>query len=321
MPSGLFFFLDLIETINSRFEEDKLTPVWVSIEQGSITCAHGMSLSTENSLHDVELDAVLVPGCWGNGNIAELIDIQRTTIESLKKLDTSVAIWSYCTGVAIHAATGRLDNKWATAAWWMESYVREHFKKVIWNTSLPFVHSNGAATSSAANGHILIFQNLIQVKFGDAIAREVSKFMLLPRPYVKHLPFRKVDLVYLHDKLMKKIFIWANRQDAKQITVASLANYLNLTERTLARKVNNAIGQSVSKFIEQVKINQACELLVFTPMNINEISDYLGYTDDSNFRRTFKRLVDTSPKVYREKYKKHTEIIKSEEDKENYNYE
>jgi transcriptional regulator GlxA family with amidase domain len=314
MPSGLFYFLDLVKTVNSRFAFDELEVLWVAEQAGPIACAHGMSVQAGYSFTEVELDALLIPGFWGEGNIEELMLVHQPLVEQLKQLPKSMAFWSYCTGVALHAATHRLNHQRATITWWMAEYAKKRCPTVAWHNNLSCIYNKDSATSSGANGYIQIFQHLIQSKFGDAFAREVSKFMVLPRPYLEHLPFREVDLVYLEDKLMKKIFLWTDKQAAKDLTVANLAQYLNLSERTLARRVSEAMDKSVMKFMEQIKINQASEQLIFTSLPINIVSETLGYSGDNDFRRTFKRLTGLTPKSYRDKYRKDNELAEVQRD-------
>ena len=314
MPSGLLYFVDMVGTVNTRLNEEKFKVVWVALEPGVITCAHGIPMNASHALADTELDALLIPGFWGVGELEELLAQQASLVEHLKAVPQSVRFWSYCAGVALHAASNRLKDQRATITWWMADYAKQYLSHVKWHNNYACIYADYGATSSGANGSVQIFQHLIQDELGESVSREVSKFMVLPRPYLEYLPYRDVDLIYLDDPMMKKIFYWADKQEARDLTVVKLAEYLNLTERTLARKVNDAVGTSVLKFLEQMKINQAAEQLVFTNQTINKISDDLGYTDDSNFRRTFKRLTGMTPKTYRDKYRDKDELAEVQRD-------
>lgn len=52
-------------------------------------------------------------------------------------------------------------------------------------------------------------------------------------------------------------------------------------------------------YVNNMRINAAKLLLTNTHMNVQEISDHLGYTNSNYFSTVFKRTVEMSPREYR----------------------
>ncbi|MEJ2404623.1 MAG: helix-turn-helix domain-containing protein [Candidatus Thiodiazotropha sp.] len=303
MPAGLFAFADLLESANKRLDQNFFELLWVSHDLKPVRCSHGNVLTAQFRLEDSSLDALLVPGLWGDADISAMLAQQKALIDAIMRLDLNVRLWSYCTGVSLIAASGKLNGKKATITWWMAEQTQMLFPKVDWQLSQSCVFDGKLYTASGANGYLPICLELIEKKLGEDMLREISKLMVLPHPERDYLPFQAVDLVYLKDKLMRRVFVWVEQTPVRDLGVANLARHLNMSERSLARKVKAAVGQSCAKFMEQIKHNQASEQLVLTMRSAKQISADLGYADDTSFRRAFKRVTGYTPGEYRQKFK------------------
>lgn len=82
---------------------------------------------------------------------------------------------------------------------------------------------------------------------------------------------------------------------------------LNVGEmaRLIQRSPNYAIslfkevtGQTPVKYMQQLRIAEARNLLVGTDFTITEIADYLGFYDTSYFYKTFKKMTGLSPSAF-----------------------
>jgi len=81
-------------------------------------------------------------------------------------------------------------------------------------------------------------------------------------------------------------------------TQAIMASWFNMTSRTLHRRLISE-GTSYREILEDVKQTLAISYLTNTEMTIKEISYFLGYEDDRNFSRAFRRWQGLSPTQYR----------------------
>lgn len=83
-------------------------------------------------------------------------------------------------------------------------------------------------------------------------------------------------------------------------TVSDLADYVNLSTKQLNNIVQKDLGISAKTFIDRVKSNCARKLLLETNLSLSDISYKLGFTDNNNFNRFFKRVEGISPGLFRQ---------------------
>lgn len=105
-------------------------------------------------------------------------------------------------------------------------------------------------------------------------------------------------------KLKEKIisYIQENYTDPN-LSLASIAHELDMTEQYLSQFFKKYIGQNFSSYLENLRIEYACSLLREHDLSINEIAYKTGYNSDKAFRRAFKRVSGISPTSFRENIK------------------
>ena len=77
-----------------------------------------------------------------------------------------------------------------------------------------------------------------------------------------------------------------------------LAQALGISQRQLYRKLKGITGNTVHEFITKVKMNQAEELLRNSNLSISQIAYKVGFSEPSNFSRTFSKHFGCSPSQY-----------------------
>lgn len=104
----------------------------------------------------------------------------------------------------------------------------------------------------------------------------------------------------LNDRMIYEArnIIIANQE--KPLNVAKIASELSITPGHLARIFKQKSISTPKTFIDSVKIERACDLLLNSKMSIKEIADAFGYDTASNFTRTFKRIKGVSPIKFRQ---------------------
>lgn len=81
--------------------------------------------------------------------------------------------------------------------------------------------------------------------------------------------------------------------------VSAYASRLYLSEKQFSRVIRNVTNQSVSEIIRNRITLEAKRLLTSTDLNINQVSDSLGFDDVAYFARYFKRETAHSPTEFR----------------------
>ena len=102
-------------------------------------------------------------------------------------------------------------------------------------------------------------------------------------------------------------FIENNFQE--KITVDELASMFALGRRNLERRFKKATCNTVTEYIQRVKMEAVKKNLETGGKNINELMYDVGYSDVKAFREVFRKITGMSPLVYRSKYNKEAALI------------
>ncbi len=92
---------------------------------------------------------------------------------------------------------------------------------------------------------------------------------------------------------------------ASDITVEEIANMSNLTVSSFCRYFKSRTQKTFSSFLNEVRILNACKLLVKEEKTITQICYDTGYNNISHFNRQFKLITGLTAKQYAKKYKQH----------------
>ena len=138
-------------------------------------------------------------------------------------------------------------------------------------------------------------------KMINANAINSPKHKVLARGYLLNLlaSLSSVGGQAVYSGTVAKMIEYVNLNWQKEISVAKLAEVVNLSESRAAHVFKEAVGKSIHRYISEVKITNSKALLLDTDMSVAEISRLVGYADPLYFSRAFKAIVGTSPKQYR----------------------
>jgi AraC-like DNA-binding protein len=87
----------------------------------------------------------------------------------------------------------------------------------------------------------------------------------------------------------------------KRITVSEIAHFLNIDRSHLTRIFKNICGISTQQFIISQKMEMASQFLKKSSMTIKEIANSVGYDNQMEFSKLFKKHFNITPTQWREK--------------------
>ncbi len=88
----------------------------------------------------------------------------------------------------------------------------------------------------------------------------------------------------------------------KKITIEELARMFHNNRTTLNAQFRKATGCSIIEYLNFIRIQVACSMLRNTTLPVREIYLRVGFKDDTNFLRMFKKHIKCSPSEYRQKH-------------------
>ena len=106
-----------------------------------------------------------------------------------------------------------------------------------------------------------------------------------------------------YSPLVRDVFAYVEKTMSSRLNVAELAETLNISPSTLAKRFKKETEMSIGAYLDQILFNQACRLLLTTDLSVGQISDRLGFCDQFYFSRYFKRHQQGTPTGYRSRMK------------------
>ncbi len=90
---------------------------------------------------------------------------------------------------------------------------------------------------------------------------------------------------------------------ANDITLDSIADALHISKFHISRLLNKKLGMNFNTYINNLRINHACDMLEDTEISISNISEEVGFGSIRSFNRVFKDIMDKTPLEYRNQFK------------------
>ena len=124
-------------------------------------------------------------------------------------------------------------------------------------------------------------------------------------PLLKEILIKQIEQIQTEEltDLRSQVEILIRRSlQSQRYQINHIAKHLSLHPRTLQRKLKGD-GISYSEIVENIRKEVATERLENSNITIMQLSDYLGYKDNTAFTRAFKKWFGETPVQWRKKQK------------------
>ncbi|MDD3409901.1 MAG: AraC family transcriptional regulator [Eubacteriales bacterium] len=155
----------------------------------------------------------------------------------------------------------------------------------------------------AVDRPMLIFQQMMHIAYTQyrycnaadyalsLLAAELSEQCWQPSQLLKHNPAK-----------LNEITEWIRINLTKPLTVQSIAAKFGYSADYLSSMFRRHMDVNIVKYIRNMRINRAKELLLNTQKQVQEIACEIGYTDEKYFMRQFKAVENMTPSDFRNAY-------------------
>ena len=103
---------------------------------------------------------------------------------------------------------------------------------------------------------------------------------------------------------VNEIVDYINDNYLEKITIDELSFIFRTNRSTLCKEFKNYTGQTISKYINEKKINLAKNKILKTNKTFTEIADELNFESIHYFTKFFKKMTGFSPKIYKRNFSK-----------------
>ena len=101
---------------------------------------------------------------------------------------------------------------------------------------------------------------------------------------------------------MTKIYEYVLNQFSREIALEEIAAVVHISPKSFCRYFKSKTRKTFTQFVSEVRIGQACKLLIDDKMSIGQICYEIGFMNLSNFNRQFKAMTGLTPAQYRKTY-------------------
>ena len=148
-------------------------------------------------------------------------------------------------------------------------------------------------------------EQLTRIKHSTGIHR-FNIFLELVLALSKHTNYQLLSnnllQSYENDKAMERIsdvVDFLSENYATQFNMVEIAEKTGMESSQFSRYFRRASGNTFTEFVNRLRINKACQLLIETDKYISTICYAVGYNTVANFNRRFIELKHMTPSAYR----------------------
>ena len=114
---------------------------------------------------------------------------------------------------------------------------------------------------------------------------------------------KKKDENEKNEQIINKALSYINDNYNKDISRDDVAKFVGYTPAYFGKIFKETVGSSYIDYVYRLKMNKAEEFLK-SGMKTFDVCHHIGYSDERNFRRTFRSYTGMTPSEYRQKYRK-----------------
>lgn len=223
----------------------------------------------------------------------------------LKQHEEGAEIASLCVGAFFLAKTGLLTGKQCATHWIHAASFRKMFPEVNLVDDKILTDEDGIYTSGGAYSYLNLLLYIIEKYAGREMAILISKAFMIDIDKESQSPFIIFQGQREHEDIpVKKAQEIIENNFQEKLNIDIIAEQLALSRRSLERRFKKATSNTISEYIQRVKIEAAKKELETGLKNINEIMYDVGYNDIKSFRGTFKKITGISPVKYKNKFQR-----------------
>jgi len=208
-----------------------------------------------------------------------------------------------CSAVFLLAEAGLLDGRSATTSWWLTRSFAARYPRVRLKPEALITNDERIICAAAFSACLNLGIAVVETFLGPRAALSCARVMLVDVNRATQLPYANLAGQIGHgDKLVLRAQTILLSDLSHNLDLASLADRLGVTTRTLGRRFKAAIGEAPSEFLQNARVERAKRLLEATTASFDEIAHRVGYEDAGSFRRLFRRAAGIPPGEYRARF-------------------
>ncbi|MDT0677272.1 GlxA family transcriptional regulator [Autumnicola musiva] len=297
----------IFNQVNSFLKDQGKSPAFkvelVGIDKMATQTNGLFSVNPHKHIDEItETDLIIIPAIHDDPEVA--FSNNREFIPWLQtQYERGAEIASFCIAAFFLASSGLLDGKQCSTHWIHAADFRKMFPKVDLVDDKIMTEDDRIYTSGGAYSYLNLLLYLVEKYVGREMAVLTSKTFMIDIDKASQSPFIMFRGQKDHeDVVVKKVQEFIEKNFNDKISVDQLSGKFALSRRSLERRFKKATTNTITEYIQRVKVEAAKRSLETSRDNVSEVMYGVGYSDEKSFRNTFRKITGISPLQYRNKY-------------------
>ena len=272
----------------------------VAEKSGPVRTFSGVSIHADKAYEEIEepVDTLMIAGGVVMEEVIKDSKMQNWILTMLPKVRRMTSI---CTGAFLLAAGGLLDNRRATTHWLYCQTLASEYQKIWVEPDKIFIRDGNVYTSGGVTAGIDLALSLVEEDWGWEVAAGAAKGMLI---FMRRPGGQSQFSTYIFNeaktrKDFRELQAWIISNPDQDLSVEILARRMAMSERNFSRLFCQEVGMTPAKFVERVRLEAARNILIQSDHPLESVAVRCGFGNAEQMRRSFQRLLNTSPQEYR----------------------
>ena len=295
--------------VNSFYEKDGKPAIFdiklVGLSKTVNLHNSSFTVHTDLLLNEVKkTDLIFIPAF--DGKMETVLEKNKDFIPWInEQYKRGAEVVSLCIGAFLLAKTGLLKGKQCSTHWRSAEQFRKMFPEINLVTDKIITEEQGIYTSGGATSYWNLLLYLVEKYTSRETAILTAKVFAIDIDRHSQSQFIIFNNQSNHaDEPVKKAQKYIENNFQNRITVDQLSLMFAVGRRSFERRFKRATNNTVTEYIQRVKIEAAKKSFETSRKNIYEVMYDVGYSDTKAFRGTFKKITGMTPIDYRNKYNK-----------------
>jgi transcriptional regulator GlxA family with amidase domain len=274
----------------------------ISVDGRPIRSETGLTIGADAAIDDVgRLHTLYVPG----GAAARRQPRDDRLVAGLARLAARTErLVSVCTGAFLVAEAGLAKGRRVATHWRFARDLAQRFPDIEVDADRLYLCDRGLYSSAGILAGVDLTLALIEADLGETVATAVARMLVI---YLRRSGGQAQfsEPLRAQGRLVGRfasLSDWVRENLDGDLNVEALAERVGYSPRHFRRVLRKEIGATPARFVEDVRLDVARELLATGAGDIKQIAVATGFGSADVFRRAFRRRFFLSPADYRERF-------------------